>query len=122
MIAVKLRFSSGIRRRLANRLRRPQFADRSAALFYDFLEAVQKFIANSIAIAVQGLGNDQSLGIVMMADHFDGTGIDGIYEERGGSQVAYQVKYRKNHNLTFAEVAPFLGITVKFSRRNILHD
>ena len=25
----------------------------------------------------------------------DGTGIDGIYEERGGSQIAYQVKYRK---------------------------
>jgi predicted helicase len=30
----------------------------------------------------------------------DGTGIDGIYEERSGHQVAYQVKYRKNHNLT----------------------
>ena len=52
----------------------------------------------------------------------DGTGIDGIYEARDGSHIAYQVKYRKNHNLTFAEVAPFLGITVKFSRRNILHD
>ena len=25
----------------------------------------------------------------------DGTGIDGIFEERGGNQVAYQVKYRK---------------------------
>ena len=49
----------------------------------------------------------------------DGTGIDGIYEERGGSQVAYQVKYRKNHNLTFAEVAPFLGITEKFTDRVI---
>ena len=45
----------------------------------------------------------------------DGTGIDGIYEERSGNQVAYQVKYRKNHNLTFAEVAPFLGITEKFT-------
>jgi hypothetical protein len=42
----------------------------------------------------------------------DGTGIDGIYEARDGSQIAYQVKYRKKHNLTFAEVAPFLGITV----------
>jgi predicted helicase len=49
----------------------------------------------------------------------DGTGIDGIYEERGGNQVAYQVKYRKNHNLTFAEVAPFLGITEKFTDRVI---
>ncbi|MCH2498582.1 MAG: hypothetical protein MK104_16400 [Erythrobacter sp.] len=45
----------------------------------------------------------------------DGTGIDGIYEERDGSQVAYQVKYRKNHNLTFAEVATFLGITEQFT-------
>ena len=41
----------------------------------------------------------------------DDTGIDGIYEHRGGNQIAYQVKYRKSHNLTFAEVAPFLGIT-----------
>ena len=49
----------------------------------------------------------------------DGTGIDGIYEETGGNQVAYQVKYRKNHNLTFAEVAPFLGITEKFTDRVI---
>ena len=49
----------------------------------------------------------------------DGTGIDGIYEERGGSAVAYQVKYRKNHNLTFTEVAPFLGITEKFTDRVI---
>ena len=49
----------------------------------------------------------------------DGTGIDGIYEERGGSRVAYQVKYRKNHNLTFAEVAPFLGRTENFTDRVI---
>ena len=49
----------------------------------------------------------------------DGTGIDGIYEETGGNQVAYQVKYRKNHNLTFAGVAPFLGITEKFTDRVI---
>ena len=47
----------------------------------------------------------------------DGTGIDGIYETRDGSQIAYQVKYRKNHSLTFAEVAPFLGITEKFEDR-----
>ena len=49
----------------------------------------------------------------------DGTGIDGIYESQDGSQIAYQVKYRKNHNLTFAEVAPFLGITEEFSDRVI---
>ena len=49
----------------------------------------------------------------------DGTGIDGIYEIHDGSHVAYQVKYRKNHNLTFAEVSPFLGITEKFSDRVI---
>ena len=49
----------------------------------------------------------------------DGTGIDGIYEDHGGSQIAYQVKYRKNHNLTFAEVAPFLGITERFTDRVI---
>ena len=49
----------------------------------------------------------------------DGTGIDGLYEDRGGSQIAYQVKYRKNHNLTFAEVAPFLGTTEKFTDRVI---
>jgi superfamily II DNA or RNA helicase len=49
----------------------------------------------------------------------DGTGIDGIYETHDGSQIAYQVKYRKNHNLTYAEVAPFLGITEKFADRVI---
>ena len=49
----------------------------------------------------------------------DGTGIDGIYETHDGSHVAYQVKYRQNHNLTFAEVAPFLGITEKFLDRVI---
>ena len=49
----------------------------------------------------------------------DGTGIDGIYETHDGSHVAYQVKYRQNHNLTFAEVAPFLGITEKFHDRVI---
>ena len=46
------------------------------------------------------------------------TGIDGIYETHDGTQVAYQVKYRRNHNLTFAEVAPFLGITEKFQERD----
>jgi len=49
----------------------------------------------------------------------DGTGIDGIYETHDGSQVAYQVKYRQKQQLTFAEVAPFLGITEKFSDRVI---
>lgn len=49
----------------------------------------------------------------------DSTGIDGIYEAKDGTMVAYQVKYRKGANLTFAEVAPFLGITEKFSDRVI---
>ena len=49
----------------------------------------------------------------------DGTGIDGIYETHDGSQVAYQVKYRQKQQLTFAEVAPFLGITEQFSDRVI---
>ena len=49
----------------------------------------------------------------------DGTGIDGIYETHDGSQVAYQVKYRQKHQLSFAEVAPFLGITEQFSDRVI---
>lgn len=48
----------------------------------------------------------------------NGTGIDGIYEAHDGSHVAYQVKYRRNHNLTYAEVAPFLGITEKFQERD----
>jgi predicted helicase len=41
----------------------------------------------------------------------DGTGIDGIYEAHDGSHVAYQVKYRQKPNLTYQEVAPFLGLT-----------
>jgi predicted helicase len=41
----------------------------------------------------------------------DATGIDGIYDTHDGSQIAYQVKYRQKQQLTFAEVAPFLGIT-----------
>jgi predicted helicase len=49
----------------------------------------------------------------------DGTGIDGIYETHDGSLVAYQVKYRQKQQLTFAEVAPFLGITEQFSDRVI---
>ena len=47
----------------------------------------------------------------------DATGIDGIYEIHDGSHVAYQVKYRQKPHLTFAEVAPFLGLTEKFSDR-----
>ena len=49
----------------------------------------------------------------------DATGIDGIYETHDGSHVAYQVKYRQKEALTFAEVAPFLGITDQFSDRVI---
>ncbi|MSO71964.1 MAG: hypothetical protein EXQ88_08170, partial [Alphaproteobacteria bacterium] len=49
----------------------------------------------------------------------DATGIDGIYETHDGGHVAYQVKYRQKRNLTFAEVAPFLGITESFADRVI---
>ncbi|MDA0369809.1 MAG: Helicase associated domain protein, partial [Proteobacteria bacterium] len=49
----------------------------------------------------------------------DGTGIDGIFETHDGSHVAYQVKYRQKKHLTFAEVAPFLGITEKFTDKVI---
>jgi predicted helicase len=49
----------------------------------------------------------------------DVTGIDGIYEAHDGNHVAYQVKYRQKEQLTFAEVAPFLGITEQFSDRVI---
>jgi predicted helicase len=49
----------------------------------------------------------------------DPTGIDGIYETHDSSHVAYQVKYRQKEQLTFAEVAPFLGITEKFADRVI---
>ena len=49
----------------------------------------------------------------------DGTGIDGVYEAHDGSHVAYQVKYRQKSNLTYQEVAPFLGLTEQFSDRVI---
>src|SRR5262249_19875222 len=49
----------------------------------------------------------------------DATGIDGIYETHEGELVAYQVKYRRKQELTFTEVAPFLGITEKFTDRVI---
>ena len=50
----------------------------------------------------------------------DATGIDGVYEAHDGSHVAYQVKYRQKPQLTYAEVAPFLGITERFVDRVIL--
>jgi hypothetical protein len=49
----------------------------------------------------------------------DATGIDGIYETHDGNHVAYQVKYRQCPNLTYAEVAPFLGLTERFTDRVI---
>jgi hypothetical protein len=52
----------------------------------------------------------------------DGTGIDGIYETHDGSHVAYQVKYRQKSNLTYQEVAPFLGLTEQFSDRVIFSN
>ena len=49
----------------------------------------------------------------------DAKGIDGVYESRLGTHVAYQVKYRQKGYLTFTEVAPFLGITERFTERVI---
>ena len=49
----------------------------------------------------------------------DAKGIDGVYESRLGGHVAYQVKYRKKGYLTYTEVAPFLGITERFTERVI---
>lgn len=45
----------------------------------------------------------------------DAKGIDGVYESCLGTHVAYQVKYRQNGYLTYTEVAPFLGITERFT-------
>ena len=49
----------------------------------------------------------------------DAKGIDGVYESRLGGHVAYQVKYRQKGYLTYTEVAPFLGITERFTERVI---
>jgi len=49
----------------------------------------------------------------------DAKGIDGVYESRLGTHVAYQVKYRQKGYLTYTEVAPFLGITERFAERVI---
>ena len=49
----------------------------------------------------------------------DAKGIDGVYESRLGTHVAYQVKYRQKGYLTYTEVAPFLGITECFTERVI---
>ena len=49
----------------------------------------------------------------------DAKGIDGVYESRLGTHVAYQVKYRQKDYLTYTEVAPFLGITERFTERVI---
>jgi predicted helicase len=49
----------------------------------------------------------------------DATGIDGIYETHDSTHIAYQVKYRQCPNLTYAEVAPFLGLTEHFTDRVI---
>ncbi len=40
-----------------------------------------------------------------------------MYESRLGTHVAYQVKYRQKGYLTYTEVAPFLGITERFTER-----
>ena len=49
----------------------------------------------------------------------DTPGIDGIYETNDGDQYAYKVKFSQTDWLNYAEFAPFLGITEKFSNRVI---
>ena len=49
----------------------------------------------------------------------DTKGIDGVYESRLGTHVAYQVKYRQKESLSFTKVAPFLGVTDQFVERVI---
>jgi predicted helicase len=49
----------------------------------------------------------------------DAKGIDGVYESRLGTHVAYRAKYRQKGYLAYTEVAPFLGITERFTERVI---
>jgi predicted helicase len=50
----------------------------------------------------------------------DAKGIDGVFRTRTGSLVPYQVKFRSQRsNLTFTEVAPFLGLTERATDRII---
>jgi predicted helicase len=49
----------------------------------------------------------------------DAKGIDGVYESRLSTHVAYQVKYRQKDYLTYTEVASFLGLTERFTERVI---
>ena len=49
-------------------------------------------------------------------------GIDGVYRDRQGHHVPYQVKYRQADYLTFTEVAPFLGVTERANDRVIFSN
>jgi predicted helicase len=50
----------------------------------------------------------------------DAKGIDGVFRTRTGTLVPYQVKFRSHRpNLTFTEVAPFLGLTERATDRII---
>lgn len=51
----------------------------------------------------------------------DTKGIDGVFRSRTGRLVPYQVKCRSNRAyLTFAELAPFLGLTERASEERIV--
>lgn len=50
----------------------------------------------------------------------DAKGIDGVFENRNGEIVPYQVKFRKGRpKLTYTELAPFLGVTERAKSRII---
>ena len=50
----------------------------------------------------------------------DAKGIDGVFRTRTGTLVPYQVKFRSSRpNLTYTEVAPFLGLTERATDRII---
>jgi len=51
----------------------------------------------------------------------DAKGLDGVYRQRMGDLIPYQVKFRSGRGtLTFTEVAPFLGVTDRARRRLIV--
>ena len=76
---------------------------------HDIMQCVTHWVVGDIPLRLRDQYNLPS----------NSTGIDGVYESRLGTHVAYQVKYRQKDSLTYTEVAPFLGITERFTERVI---
>jgi len=76
---------------------------------HDIMQCVTHWVVGDIPLTLRQRYNLPS----------DAKGIDGVYESRLGTHVAYQVKYRQKGYLTYTEVAPFLGITERFTERVI---